>query len=127
MDNTFIDLYGIVEYFLGSSVGDNVQDFAHAVGEVQKHEHHFKTPEGMVEPSSQGGNKPYLSIVEREFGMKRVPMDEAAKAIAEAGKAWAERVLRREDVLVYVYRLLLEYARVVDAGRERMGWVGDLV
>jgi hypothetical protein len=35
-------------------------------------------------------------------------------------------VLRKEDMLVYVLRLLLEYARVVDERREVMGWVGDL-
>lgn len=27
---------------------------------------------------------------------------------------------------IYVYRLLLEYARVVDDRRDRLGWVGDL-
>ncbi|ORY12206.1 hypothetical protein BCR34DRAFT_436121, partial [Clohesyomyces aquaticus] len=52
--------------------------------------------------------------------------DEQARRIALGGKEWAERVLRKEDMLVYVYRLLLEYARVVDDRRERLGWVGDM-
>ncbi|KAL2268081.1 hypothetical protein VTJ83DRAFT_2927 [Remersonia thermophila] len=49
-----------------------------------------------------------------------------AERIAMQGREWAGRVLRREDMQVYVLRLLLEYARVVDPEREVMGWVGDL-
>ncbi|KAG8162140.1 hypothetical protein KVR01_007905 [Diaporthe batatas] len=53
--------------------------------------------------------------------------DEQAAKIAAAGKEWAERVLRKEDMQIYVLRLLLEYARISDERREKMGWVGDLV
>ncbi|OAX81116.1 hypothetical protein ACJ72_04545 [Emergomyces africanus] len=52
--------------------------------------------------------------------------DEVARKIALDGKAWAEKVLRREDMKIYTYRLLLEYARVCDDQRERLGYVGDL-
>ncbi|KAH6649565.1 hypothetical protein F5144DRAFT_478046 [Chaetomium tenue] len=52
--------------------------------------------------------------------------DDVAERIAMAGREWAGKVLRREDMQVYVLRLLLEYARVVDDRREVMGWVGDL-
>ncbi|KAK3901867.1 glycosyltransferase [Staphylotrichum tortipilum] len=52
--------------------------------------------------------------------------DEVAERIAMKGREWAARVLRKEDMLVYVLRLLLEYARVVDENREVLGWVGDL-
>jgi hypothetical protein len=76
MDNTFVDIYGIMDYFLG-------------------YEGH-------------GGN------------------DEMARRIAEEGKEWAELVLRREDMAIYTYRLLLEWARVCDDNRLQMGWVGDL-
>ena len=55
------------------------------------------------------------------------PHDEVAKKIAMAGRDWADKALRKEDMQVYVYRLLLEYARVSDPKREKMGWVGDLV
>ncbi|KAF2018248.1 glycosyltransferase family 90 protein, partial [Aaosphaeria arxii CBS 175.79] len=71
MDNTFIDLLGIMEYFLPWSVGH----------------------------------------------------DEQARKIAKTGQKWARKVLRREDMLIYVYRLILEFARVVDDSRERLGWV----
>ncbi|KAK4540120.1 hypothetical protein LTR36_009785 [Oleoguttula mirabilis] len=48
--------------------------------------------------------------------------DDVAKGIAMGGKGWAERVLRREDMQVYVFRLLLEYARLCDEERGVMGW-----
>lgn len=53
--------------------------------------------------------------------------DEEARKIAMQGKEWAEKVLRREDMLVYLLRLLLEYRRLCDDNREMMGWVGDLL
>ena len=52
--------------------------------------------------------------------------DEVAERIARQGREWAESVLRKEDMLVYVYRLLLEYARVSDPDREEMGFADDL-
>lgn len=61
------------------------------------------------------------------YGDQRKAHDAEAERIAAAGKEWAERVLRREDMQIYVLRLLLEYARVSDPRREKMGWVGDLL
>ncbi|KAI0453895.1 capsular associated protein [Xylaria acuta] len=52
--------------------------------------------------------------------------DDDAQKIAEDGRDWAEKVMRREDMMLYVWRLLLEYARVMDPSRDRMGFVGDL-
>lgn len=52
--------------------------------------------------------------------------DAVGKYIAESGSAWAQKVLRREDMLVYLYRVVLEYARVVDEGRMSMGYTGDI-
>ncbi|KAJ4151044.1 hypothetical protein LMH87_011764 [Akanthomyces muscarius] len=54
------------------------------------------------------------------------PGDAAARYIAEEGKAWAEKVLRREDMRLYVWRLLLEWARVCDENRDSLGFVDDL-
>lgn len=78
MDNSFVDIYGILEYFIGS--GPDHED-AH---------------------------------------------DDVAKKIALAGKRWAERVLRREDMMIYMMRLLMEYARVCDDKREKLGFIDDL-
>ena len=52
--------------------------------------------------------------------------DDAAKKIAYEGREWANKVLRKEDMQIYVFRLLLEYARVCDDNRENLGFVGDL-
>ncbi|CZR52304.1 related to capsular associated protein (CAP10) [Phialocephala subalpina] len=52
--------------------------------------------------------------------------DEEAEWIAEEGRRWAEAVYRREDMMLYVWRLLLEYARVTDDNRERLAFVEDL-
>lgn len=70
----------------------------------------------------------YFGIMEYFLGYRgRNGHDTAAEKIATEGKEWAERVLRKEDMLVYVMRLLLEYARVLDDRRETMGWVADLL
>lgn len=53
--------------------------------------------------------------------------DQEAEHIAMDGQAWANKVLRREDMQIYVLRLLLEYARISDNRRDKMGWVGDLL
>lgn len=46
--------------------------------------------------------------------------------IAKQSMDWAAKVLRRDDMLLYVWRLLLEYARVADPNRARLGFVEDL-
>lgn len=58
--------------------------------------------------------------------VSRPAHDQQARRIAEAGREWAEKVIRREDMIVYIYRLLLEYARICDDRREHMGWAADL-
>ncbi|KAI3328659.1 capsular associated protein [Ustulina deusta] len=52
--------------------------------------------------------------------------DDEAHRIAEEGRDWAEKVMRREDMKLYVWRLLLEYARVMDPSREKLAFVEDL-
>lgn len=52
--------------------------------------------------------------------------DAAARLIAETGKSWGERVLRHEDMVLYTWRLLLEFARVCDEKRESLGYIDDL-
>ena len=52
--------------------------------------------------------------------------DEVARKIAVEGSQWANTVLRTEDMLVYIYRLVLEMARLQDDRRLQMGYVADL-
>jgi len=96
MDNTFMDIYGIMEYFVGTDI------------------------------PAHKGQKIY-TWDNQDKSRNRNGHDEAARRIAMAGHDWSRKVLRREDMLIYVWRLLIEYARVIDDRRERMGWVGDLL
>lgn len=49
--------------------------------------------------------------------------DDDGRTIAEAGSAWAARVLRVEDMRLFVFRLLLEFARVANDDRE---WLDEV-
>ncbi|WQF84299.1 Putative glycosyl transferase CAP10 domain-containing protein [Colletotrichum destructivum] len=63
-----------------------------------------------------GGLVRYFGARDDEEGGRR------AREIAEEGRAWAARALRREDMRVYMFRLLLEWGRVVDDAREGLGF-----
>lgn len=43
--------------------------------------------------------------------------------IAEAGRDWAGKVLRKEDMELYFFRLLLEWGRLTDDHRDELGFV----
>ncbi|KAI1436797.1 hypothetical protein GGR50DRAFT_648316 [Xylaria sp. CBS 124048] len=47
---------------------------------------------------------------------------EDARWIAREGRKWAETALRKEDMEVYMFRLLLEWGRVIDNNRDDMGF-----
>ncbi|KMU82037.1 hypothetical protein CISG_09348 [Coccidioides immitis RMSCC 3703] len=44
------------------------------------------------------------------------------RQIAEEGKKWAEKALRKEDMEIYMFRLLLEWARLTDDRRDELGF-----
>ncbi|CAK1363645.1 unnamed protein product [Cercospora beticola] len=48
-----------------------------------------------------------------------------AERIARQGKEWAEQVLRKEDMEIYMFRLLLEWGRLTDDKRDNLGFVVD--
>ncbi|KAF9220836.1 hypothetical protein BS17DRAFT_713280 [Gyrodon lividus] len=50
--------------------------------------------------------------------------DDLAARIAAAGKTWSQQFWREEDMSAYLYRLLLEYARVSSVDREGMDYKG---
>lgn len=52
------------------------------------------------------------------------PHTAEAEKIASAGRQWANQVLRKEDMEVYMFRLLLEWGRLTEDGREGVGFVG---
>lgn len=47
----------------------------------------------------------------------------AAEMIAEAGREWAGKVLRKEDMEIFMFRLLLEWGRLTDDRRDEIGFV----
>ncbi|EXJ78072.1 hypothetical protein A1O3_09233 [Capronia epimyces CBS 606.96] len=50
------------------------------------------------------------------------PHIKEAEIIAEAGRDWAGKVLRKEDMELYFFRLLLEWARLTDDRRDSLGF-----
>jgi hypothetical protein len=99
LDNTFQDLFGVLDYFVDGDASSQPKKQPARYG------------------GGAGGGTP----------RPRVPKgDLAAQWIAEQGKEWGEKVLRRADMRLYVWRLLLEWARVVDDDRDLLAYVGDL-
>ncbi len=52
------------------------------------------------------------------------PNVEAGARIAEDSRLWADRVLRKEDMQIYMFRLLLEWGRLTDDRRDEIGYQG---
>lgn len=48
--------------------------------------------------------------------------NKVAEQIGLDGREWANKVLRMEDMQVYMFRLLLEWGRLVDDRREQLGY-----
>ncbi|KAF4632835.1 hypothetical protein G7Y89_g5297 [Cudoniella acicularis] len=51
--------------------------------------------------------------------------DFEGRKLARQGREWAKKVLRSEDTEIYMFRLLIEYARIIDDNRDRIGYSGD--
>ena len=47
---------------------------------------------------------------------------DAGQFIAESGRVWGSRTLRRDDMEIYLFRLLLEWGRLIDDEREGLGF-----
>lgn len=56
----------------------------------------------------------------RKIDMKR--HDLQGRWIAEEGRKWAETALRKEDMEIYFFRLLLEWGRLTDDRRDTLGF-----
>ncbi|KAJ5180643.1 Lipopolysaccharide-modifying protein [Penicillium capsulatum] len=51
--------------------------------------------------------------------------DLEAQVIASQSRNWAQKVLRDQDLDIYLYLLLLEYGRIIDDNRDHIGYSGD--
>ena len=60
-------------------------------------------------------------VEERNKRMMRGEVKKAEK-IARDGKVWTEKVLRKEDMEIYMFRLLLEWGRLTDDRRTEVGF-----
>lgn len=49
--------------------------------------------------------------------------DDLAEKIATAGREWAERFWRQEDIIAYMWRVYLEYVRVMSEDRKSMDFI----
>lgn len=95
VDNRYDDLYSLLTYFVGYGNPPNRDTAA-------------------SDSLSRGNDDIFVP-----------PHQEEAKRLARQGREWANKVLRRDDIEVYWFRLLLEYARVMDDNRDRIGYSGD--
>ena len=104
VDNHYDDLYALLTYFIGygkSYAGDNLgEDDADNADQIDK----------------DGGANAGVYIPQH---------DREARTIARQGREWARKALRREDMEVYMFRLLLEYGRVIDDHRDHIGYARD--
>lgn len=67
----------------------------------------------------------YFAGVEGKVNGRDVKMKahlEEGEAIATAGREWAAKVLRKEDMEIYFFRLLLEWGRLTDDRRDELGF-----
>ena len=67
----------------------------------------------------------YFAGVDGKVNGREVKMPahlEEGEAIATAGREWAAKVLRKEDMEIYFFRLLLEWARLTDDRRDELGF-----
>jgi hypothetical protein len=55
-------------------------------------------------------------------GRTWVGKEKEAETIAMQGRDWTNKVLRKEDMEIYMFRLLLEWGRLTDDNREELGY-----
>jgi len=58
--------------------------------------------------------------------MKVEAHDKEGERIASAGREWAGQVLRKEDMEIYFFRLLLEWGRLTDDRRDMIGFGSEM-
>jgi hypothetical protein len=56
-------------------------------------------------------------------GIQIVGRQDNAQWIADQGRIWASKALRREDVEIYWFRVLLEWGRITSDDRDQLGYV----
>ncbi|KAK1783861.1 glycosyltransferase family 90 protein [Copromyces sp. CBS 386.78] len=84
---------------------------------------YFTGLKGKASAADRLGNTRGAMVNGREVRLKA--RAEEAKWIVEQGAKWAGKALRKEDEEVYLFRVLVEWGRVIQDGRDDMGYVGE--
>ncbi|KAL9599517.1 MAG: hypothetical protein Q9219_003761 [cf. Caloplaca sp. 3 TL-2023] len=71
------------------------------------------------------GSPPDQDVIGPHEGAYVSRHEAEGKRLANQGREWAKKVLRRDDIEIYMFRLLLEYGRIIDDNRDRIGYAGD--
>ena len=58
-------------------------------------------------------------------GYQQEGISDPGEMIAESGRDWSSKVLRKEDMEIYFFRLLLEWGRLTDDRRDELGFQLD--
>ncbi|XP_044715426.1 glycosyl transferase family 90 domain-containing protein [Hirsutella rhossiliensis] len=133
-------------------LGTNCELIKHAFGteadteEALEYRHVLLTDEDDGPPSEmlrtiRSGSVPFISTIFRTWYTERlvpwlhfVPVDlngrdtalrgrpKDATWISRRGQKWAKQVLRKKDMEIYLFRLLLEWGRLIDDRRDEIGY-----
>lgn len=66
----------------------------------------------------------YFAGIKTAKGTQMEPRVKEGARMAEEGREWAGKVLRKEDMEIYMFRLLLEWGRLTDDNRDTIGYSG---
>jgi len=66
----------------------------------------------------------YFAGIKTAKGTQMEPRIKEGEKMAEEGREWAGKVLRKEDMEIYMFRLLLEWGRLTDDNRDTVGYFG---
>lgn len=120
VDVRFHGLISTLAYFAGTKgdeekeEGEGGVDYAEAGG-IEKG--------GGAERGGGGGGGGRRRRRSRRMGRRAMIAHlKAGERIAEEGREWAAKVLRKADMEVYMFRLLLEWARLTDDRRDEIGY-----
>lgn len=129
VDNRYEELYALLTYFIGYD-GSKANTEATTTTPAKTPAEAYVEAEEDIEPGERVHEDPITTTTttsppdpNKDLHISR--HDKEAQRIARQSREWAHRVLRREDIEVYMFRLMLEYARICDDNRDRVGYDGD--
>lgn len=113
LSSSYSELHNLVTFFVG------IPD------ELKRNLMPIEPPEEMRSPPSikitkseknqvKKGDGAEEEQIDADAGLQGFEADEELRKIGENGRDWKSRHLRKEDMEVYVFRLLIEWARMLD-------------